>query len=161
MIVGSGSGAAVGRAADADLAGPLPCSSASFQDSSDLPHGLIQVLVDDHRVEAGGERLLGVGLRQPAGQCVGVGVGVGAGEQPLPLNLPGGRLHEDEERVRIGLAYGQGALDVELEQDVVSGGEVLLDRLAGRALQIVVDLERLEKPPAASSARNCSRLMNR
>ena len=95
---------------------------ASLHDSSELGRGPINVVVDDHGVEAlPGDRLLGVGPGQAALDRLRI-VG-GPGLEAAPLLLPGRRPHEDEQRLGDRLADGQGAVDVDLEQDVVAVGE--------------------------------------
>ena len=85
--------------------------------SADRP---IHVVVDHDGVEPVGERLLGLGLGDPAGQllrrrrCPGP-------EPRLAAPSRVGRPQEDQQRVGDLLPDRQGALDVDLEQHVPAG----------------------------------------
>ena len=74
-----------------------------------------------------------------------------AGEAPVAGPEPGGlhlsRRRFDEHHVRVGQCGPDrlGPVHVGLDEDVVAGREVLLDRRAGCALQVAVDLEPLEQ----------------
>jgi hypothetical protein len=114
------------------------------QDSSDLPSSLISVVVHDHCVETIRRPLLLLGLGEAA--LDRGGVVLTALEEPAPLVLPRWGLHEDEHRIGVLLAHGEGALDVHLEEDVVAGRQVVVDRRSGRAFQVAVHLEPLEEP---------------
>jgi len=120
-------------------------AAAFVEELEDLVDGAGDVVVDDDGVEAVRETLLGVGLVQSPFQPLGVGAAA-AVEEPLALHGPGRRFDIDDEGVGEPVADGEGALDVDLDEDVVAGGEVLLDRGSGGALEVAVDLEPFQKP---------------
>ena len=99
------------------------------QDSSDLVDGPISVVVHDHGVETVGGLLLLLGLGEAA--LDRGGVVLAPLEQPPPLLLPRRRLHEHEHRIGVLLPDRQRALDVDLEEHVVAGGEVRFDGARG------------------------------
>src|SRR5207342_1225663 len=73
-------------------------------------------------------------------------------EQSAALLLPRRRLHEHEHPVRILLPHRERALHVHLEEHVVAGSEVLVDRRSRCALQVAVDIEPLEEPALVADA---------
>ena len=85
----------------------------------------LHVVVHDHVVEPVPLRQLPVGLRQaPAILLLVLGP---AGAEPALELVDGGRREEDQDRVRDRLPDLLGALDVDLEQDVLARVERLLD----------------------------------
>jgi len=119
---------------------------AAGHQSLDLADGIVEVVVHHAGVELGGKGLLGVGLGQAPPEVGRVDVRIPI-EQPTALHFTRGRPHEDQERVGERLPHGHGSLDVDLQQDVVTQAEVLLDGRTGRPLQIAVDVEALEEAP--------------
>jgi hypothetical protein len=103
----------------------------------------ISVFVHDHGIEAVGGRLLDVGLGQAA--LDGPGVVLPALAQAAVLLVPGRCFHEHQQRVRVRVLHREGALDVNLEQHVVAGSQVLLDRTARRSVEVPVHLEPLQE----------------
>jgi hypothetical protein len=122
----------------------------SNKDSSDLVRGPIGVVVDDHGVEPVGGGFLDVGPGEAP--LDGGGVVLAALEEPAPLLVPRRGLHEHQHRVWVRRFHRQRALDVHLEQHVVPAGQVLLDRLTRRAVQVAVDVEPLEEPAGVADA---------
>src|SRR5690242_1453815 len=94
-----------------------------LQDSSDLTSSPISVVVHDHGVEPVGSLFLLFGSSEPS--LDRLGIVLPPLEEPAPLLLSGRGLHEHEQRIRILLAHRERALDVHLEQDVVTGLQVL------------------------------------
>ena len=115
----------------------LSCGSAqraavppSGQDSSDLGYGPIDVVVHDHGVELLRPAML---LGRPAASrrsiCSGSSV-PRASSRRRCSSRDGGRTNTSSAS-GILAPHGERALDVDLEQHVVAGGEVLGDELAG------------------------------
>src|SRR5712691_2264464 len=121
-----------------------------LQDSSDLTSSLTGVVVHDHGVEAVGGLLLLFGPSEAT--LDRLGIVLPPLEQPAPLLLPRRGLHEHEHRIRVLLAHREGALDVDLEEDVIAGLQVLVGRRPGRAFQVAVDVEPLEEPTLVTDA---------
>src|SRR2546429_2160315 len=121
-----------------------------FQDSSDLTSSPISVVVHDHGVEAVGGLLLLFSSSEAS--LDRLGIVLPPLEEPAPLLLPRGGLHEHEHRIRVLLAHSEGALDVNLEEDVAAGGEVLFDGAARRPVEIAVHVEPLEEPALVADA---------
>jgi hypothetical protein len=115
-----------------------------LQDSSDLTSSPTSVVVHDHGVEAVGGVLLLLGSSEAALERLGIVLP--PLEEPAPLLLPRRSLHEHEHRIRILLAHRERTLDVNLEKDVVTGLQVLVDRHPRRAFQVAIHVEPLEEP---------------
>jgi hypothetical protein len=113
------------------------------QDRLELIGGPIKIVVDDHMVELGGAGLLGRGGRQAALDLFGVVLAPVS--QASALLLPRGGADEHEHRVGERLPNREGALDVDLEDHVVTRPEVLLDGRPGCSFEVVVDLEPLQE----------------
>ena len=114
------------------------------KDSRDLGDGPIHVVVDHHGVEGPGrDLLLDLGLLQTPGHRFR---GLGAPTfEPTPLFLPARRGDEDAERLGERLFDREGAVDIDLEEDVPARTDPVADEIGGRALEVAVHLEPSEE----------------
>ena len=113
------------------------------QDTSHLGHHSLHVVVDHHASNrsAWASSAAAAASRRSSDSGDSVPRLTQAPAQLLGRRRP----DEHQHGVRELLPDLQRALDVDLEQDVVARGQVLLDRAPGRALEVAVDLEPLEE----------------
>src|SRR5688572_15304346 len=106
-------------------------------------HGLFDLVVHDAVVERPGFLQLATRRGEPFPQAGGV-LGPPPGQTGLEL-LPRGRLDEDRYRLGERTLKLVGALDVDLEKDVLPFTEQLLDRGSRRPVELAVHLSPFEQ----------------
>src|SRR6266852_103773 len=103
-------------------------------DRQHLPHGALEVVVDHDMVEVGCDGHLGFRNALPRRTILGV---LAVPLRPAPQELVhGGWRQEDPQRIRRSLAHLFGALDVDLEDDVVAGCALLVELRERSAVQV-------------------------
>src|SRR6266566_1472310 len=106
----------------------------SANDRQHLPYGTLEVVVNHDVVEVGCDGHLGLRNALPRRTILGV---LAVPLRPAPQELVhGGWRQEDSQRIRRSLAHLFGALDVDLEDDVVAGRALLVELRERSAVQV-------------------------